>query len=296
MSGKEFFLNRYEQLGWKYKPVKLRQAIRFNHSNIKGQDLVVRLSALGVNLEKISFSPQGYWALDSNVSVGATAEYLLGLYSVQEAAAQIPVTLFTNLKGKTVLDASAAPGGKTVQLADNMENTGSIVAIDINKQRLTALTNHLERCHVQNTVVFQLDARNSPKMGLKFSRVLVDASCSGNFAGDPDWFQNRTMQDVERNARLQREILMKAAECLTEDGEIVYSTCSLEPEEDELNIDWAINRLNLKIVETDCTVGVQGLTNVFGKQLDASISRCRRFWPDQTQGFFVCKLKKEAAQ
>jgi len=296
MSGKEFFLNRYEQLGWKYKPVKLRQAIRFNHSNIKGQDLVGRLSGLGVNLEKISFSPQGYWVLDSNVSVGATAEYLLGLYSVQEAAAQIPVTLFTTLKGKMVLDASAAPGGKTVQLADNMENTGSVVAIDINKQRLTALSNHLERCHIQNTVVYQLDARNSPKMGLKFNRVLVDAPCSGNFAGDPDWFHNRTMQDVERNARLQREILMKAVECLTEDGEIVYSTCSLEPEEDELNIDWAINRLNLKIVETGCTVGVEGLTNVFGKQLDSSISRCRRFWPDQTQGFFVCKLKKETPQ
>lgn len=296
MSGKEFFLSRYEQLGWNYKPVKLRQAIRFNQFNIKGQDLVSRLAGLGVNLEKISFLPSGYWVLDSNVSVGATAEYLLGLYSVQEAAAQIPVTLFNSLKGKMVLDASAAPGGKTVQLADYMENTGTIVALDINKQRLTALTNHLERCHIQNTVVYQLDARNAPKMGLKFNRILVDAPCSGNFAGDPDWFQNRTMQDVKRNARVQREILMKAAECLTEDGEIVYSTCSLEPEEDELNIDWAISRLNLKTVETNCTLGVEGLTSVFGKQVDASISRCRRFWPGQTQGFFVCKLKKEMAQ
>jgi NOL1/NOP2/sun family putative RNA methylase len=294
MSGKEFFLNRYEQLGWKYKPVKLRQAIRFNHFNIKGQNLVERLSGLGVNLEKIDFLPQGYWVCDSNVSVGATAEYLLGLYSVQEAAAQIPATLFTNLKDKKVLDASAAPGGKTVQLADNMENTGSIVAIDINKRRLTALSNHLERCHIKNTVVFQLDARNAPKMGLKFNRILVDAPCSGNFAGDPDWFQNRTFQDVERNARLQREILMKASECLTGDGEIVYSTCSLEPEEDELNMDWAINRLNLQIAEINCP-GTPGLTSVFGKQLDPSIARCRRFWPDQTQGFFVCKLVRRNA-
>ncbi len=294
MSGKEFFLNRYEQLGWKYKPVKLRQAIRFNHFNIKGQNLVERLSGLGVNLEKIDFLPQGYWVCDSNVSVGATAEYLLGLYSVQEAAAQIPVTLFTNLKDKKVLDASAAPGGKTVQLADNMENTGSIVAIDINKRRLTALSNHLERCHVKNTVVIQLDARNAPKMGLKFNRILVDAPCSGNFAGDPDWFQNRTIQDVERNARVQREMLMKASECLTGDGEIVYSTCSLEPEEDELNMDWAINRLDLQIAEINCP-GTPGLTSVFGKQLDPSVARCRRFWPDLTQGFFVCKLVRRNA-
>ncbi len=294
MSGKEFFLNRYEQLGWKYLPVKLRQAIRFNQTNVKGQDLVLRLSSLGVNLEKISFLPQGYWVLDSNVSVGATAEYLLGLYSVQEAAAQIPVTLFTNLKDKKVLDASAAPGGKTVQLADNMENTGSIIAIDINKRRLTALSNHLERCHVKNTVVYQLDARNAPKMALKFNRILVDAPCSGNFAGDSDWFQNRTMQDVERNARVQREMLMKASECLTPDGEIVYSTCSLEPEEDELNMDWAINRLDLQIAEINCP-GTPGLTNIFGKQLDPSVAFCRRFWPDQTQGFFVCKLVRRNA-
>jgi NOL1/NOP2/sun family putative RNA methylase len=289
MSGKEFFLNRYEQLGWKYKPVKLRQAIRFNQTNVKGQDLVSRLSGLGVHLEKISFLPQGYWVLESKVSAGATAEYLLGLYSIQEAAAQIPVTLFTDLKDKTVLDASAAPGGKTVQLADNMENTGRIIAIDINKRRLTALTNHLERCHIKNTVVYQLDGRNTPKLGLKFNRILVDAPCSGNFAGDPEWFKNRTLKDVERNARVQREILMKAAECLAENGEIVYSTCSLEPEENELNMDWAIKKLGLKIAEIICP-GAPGLTSVFGKDLDSSVAGCRRFWPDQTQGFFVCKL------
>jgi NOL1/NOP2/sun family putative RNA methylase len=289
MSGKEFFAGRYEQLDWQYRPVKLRQAVRFNYSNIGKQDLVSRLSGLGLNLEKIGFLSSGFWVCESNVSAGATAEYLLGLYSIQEAAAQIPVSLFTNLCGKRVLDVSAAPGGKTVQLADVMGNTGGIVALDISKQRLTALVNHLERCRVRNTVVYQLDARNSPKLGLKFDRVLVDAPCSGNFATDPMWFQNRTLEVVERNARVQREMLMKAAECLSDNGEIVYATCSLEPEENELNIDWALQRLNLQIAEINCP-GAPGLTSVFGKQLDSSISRCRRFWPDATQGFFVCKF------
>jgi len=290
MSGREFFVSRYEQLGWTYTPVKLRQAIRFNQTNnTNRQDLLARLASLGLNLEKIDFLPQGYWVCNSKVSAGATAEYLLGLYSVQEAAAQVPVTLFSSLRDKRVLDASAAPGGKTVQLADNMDNTGSIVAIDISKQRLTALSNHLERCHVRNTVVYQLDARNSPKLNFKFDRILLDAPCSGNFASDQKWFQNRTIQDVERNARLQREMLMKTAECLTEDGEIIYSTCSLEPEENELNMNWAIHRLNLQIAEINCP-GTSGLTNIFGKTLDPSLTQCRRFWPNPTQGFFVCKL------
>ena len=296
MSGREFFVDRYKQLGWKYKPVELRQAIRFNYTNIGNQDLVFRLSVLGLNLEKIAFLSSGYWVCDSKVSAGATAEYLLGLYSVQEAAAQIPVSLFSDLRGKKVLDVAAAPGGKTVQLADVMCNTGCIVALDVSKQRLVALVNHLERCHVRNTVVYQLDARNSPKLGLKFDRILVDAPCSGNFASDHRWFQNRTLKDVERNARVQREMLMKASECLADDGELVYATCSLEPEENELNVDWVVNRLGLRVVDINYSgVGVSGVTSVFGKRLDSSIAYCRRFWPDVTQGFFVCKFVRQSS-
>jgi tRNA (cytosine40_48-C5)-methyltransferase len=291
MSGKEFFTSRYERLGWKYQEVTLKQAIRINTANAKGKNLITRLSSLGVNLEKIPFLDSGYWVLDSKVSAGATAEYLLGLYSIQEAAAQIPVSLFTHLKGKKALDVAAAPGGKTVQMTDLMENSGAIAALDVDKRRLNALSNHLERCHVSNTVVYLLDARQAPELSVKFDRVLVDAPCSGNFASDRDWFKNRTLKDVERNAGLQREIITKAVECLSDDGEMVYSTCSLEPEEDELNIDWAIKNLNLQTEQIYCQ-GEKGLTNIFGKQLDPSIKHCRRLWPGETQGFFVCKLKK----
>jgi 16S rRNA C967 or C1407 C5-methylase (RsmB/RsmF family) len=98
---------------------------------------------------------------------------------------------------------------------------------------------------------------------------------------------------VERNAKLQREILTEAAKVLKDDGEIVYSTCSLEPEENELNIEWAIKNLNLQVEKINC-YGEKASTNIFGKQLDSSIENCRRIWPGQTQGFFVCKLKKRA--
>jgi tRNA (cytosine40_48-C5)-methyltransferase len=292
MSGREFFQDRYRQLGWELKDVTLRQAVRINNANAKGKNLVDRLSKLGVQLEKIPFLESGYWVIDSKVSAGATAEYLLGLYSVQEAAAQIPVTLFSDLHNKKVLDTSAAPGGKTTQLADVMDNTGAIVALDVDKRRIVALSNHLERCHVANTAVYMLDARRAPTLGLKFDRILVDAPCSGNYAADERWFKNRTIKDVDRNAGVQREILTKAVECLSDNGEIVYSTCSLEPEEDEMNMDWAIRALDLEIQPIDVGVGQAGLTKVFGKQLDPMVTCCRRFWPDQTQGFFAAKLKK----
>jgi tRNA (cytosine40_48-C5)-methyltransferase len=293
MSGKEFFIERYERLGWKYREVTLKQAIRINNFNAKGKKLIQRLSDLGVNLQKIPFLESGYWVLDSKVSAGATAEYLLGYYSIQESAAQVPVSVFSHLKGKKVLDATAAPGGKTVHLADLMENTGALVALDVDKWRLNALVNHLERCRVSNTVVYMLDARQASKLEIKFDNILVDAPCSGNFAADKNWFANRTLKDVERNAGLQREILAKVVEYLSEDGELVYSTCSLEPEENEMNMDWAIRNLNLQIEEIYCK-GEKGLTNIFGKQLSPSIKRCRRLWPNETQGFFVCKLKKRS--
>jgi NOL1/NOP2/sun family putative RNA methylase len=291
MSDKKFFVTRYEELGWEYKDVKPRQTIRINSINTKEVVVTKRLRSLGIKLEKIPFLKNGYWICKSKFSVGATSEYLLGLYSIQEAAAQIPATLFTELKDKVVLDACAAPGGKTVQLADLMRNTGAIIALDVRKRRLTALSNHLERCQVKNTMVYHMDARQASRLKVKFDRILLDVPCSGNFVTDKDWFKKRTIKDVKRNARLQREILTEAAKVLKDDGEIVYATCSLEPEENELNINWATKKLKLQVQKISCH-GEKALTSVFGKKLGNSVGRCRRIWPEQTQGFFVCKLKK----
>jgi len=292
MSGRDFFLNRYERLGWRFQEPNLRQAIRINKTIAKRMNLIERLKDIGIQLEKVPFLSQGYWVKSSKISVGATTEYLLGFYSIQEVAAQIPVSLFTSLKGKKVLDAAAAPGGKTVQLADLMENSGVIIALDVDNERLSPLANHLERCQVSNSVVYHLDARQASQMNIKFDRILLDVPCSGNFASDKDWFKHRTLQDVERNSKVQREILTQTVKCLTDDGEIVYSTCSLEPEEDELNMDWAVKNLNLQIKEIN-SPGEKGLTNVFGYKLDISVERCRRIWPIESQGFFVCKLKRK---
>lgn len=291
MSGREFFIHRYGELGWKYKPVQLRQTIRVNTMNIDENELIERLRTRGIALEKIPFLPHGYWVKRSKVSVGATTEYLLGFYSIQEAAAQIPASVFKDLKNKIILDACAAPGGKTIQLADIMHDAGAIIALDVDKKRLTALSNHLERCRVKNSVVYLNDARQASKLGIQFDCVLLDVPCSGNFAADRQWFKNRTLRDIERNAAVQREILTEAAKVVKPEGEIVYSTCSLEPEENELNISWATESLSLKTEKLDC-YGEQSPTEVFGKKLDASISNCRRIWPGLTQGFFVCKLTR----
>ncbi len=139
MSKKDFFISRYNQLGWNFVNIRPNQAVRINNNYTEPEKLLTRLKNSGIILEKIPFLKNGYWVTKSKVSVGATAEYLLGFYSIQGAASQIPASLFTKIKGKKVLDACSAPGGKTVQLSNLMGNTGLIVALDVNKRRLSAL-------------------------------------------------------------------------------------------------------------------------------------------------------------
>ena len=95
--------------------------------------------------------------------------------------------------------------------------------------------------------------------------------------------------------RYRGKFWLQAVDCLSDEGEIVYSTCSLEPEEDELNIDWALKNLNVQVEQITCH-GEKGLTNIFGEQLDPSIKYCKRLWPGETQGFFVCRLRKVTRQ
>ena len=292
MSSKQFFVNRYQKLGWNYNEIQLKRAIRINTMNASRDTVVSRLESLGVKLEKIPFLENGYWISKSKFSVGATAEYLLGLYSIQETAAQIPATLFTDLKDKTVLDACASPGGKTVQLASLMNNSGIIVALELKERKMFALANQLERSRVTNTAVYNMDAKEASKLNMKFDCVLLDVPCSGNSITDRDWFNKRTIEDVHKNSRRQRQILTEAVKITKDGGEIVYATCSMEPEENELNINWALEALNVNVERIKCH-GENGLTNVFDKELDSSLKNCKRIWPDQTQGFFVCKLKKQ---
>jgi len=292
MYGRELFVKRYGKLGWNFRKVNPLQAIRINTMNANREAVVARLQSRRIELEQIPFLQDGYWIRRSRFSVGATAEYLLGLYSIQEAAAQIPVTLFAELKDKTVLDACAAPGGKTVQLANQMDNSGVVVALELKKRKMFALANQLERCRVTNTAVCNMDARKASELGMKFDCVLLDVPCSGNYVTDRDWFSKRTLQDVRRNARRQRQIISEAFKVTKIGGEIVYATCSLEPEENELNISWAIEKFPLTVEEINC-FGESGLTNVFGRELDSSLAKCKRIWPEVTQGFFMCKLRKQ---
>jgi NOL1/NOP2/sun family putative RNA methylase len=294
MSAWEWFIQRYHSLGSELTGDETTpQAIRINPLKTTDEKLVETLTEQGVELEKIPYLDHGYQIIDSPFSLGASIEYLLGYYSLQETASQYPVQALKPTEKDHLLDMASAPGGKTTQSAAYMKNQGLIVALDINRDRLFATENNVERCGVTNSCIHHYDALELPdKPG--FTKILLDAPCSGNYVTDSHWFQRRTEEDIQRNAELQKRLLEKALNLLVPDGVLLYSTCSLEPEENELNIQWLIENHKVELAELKGP-GTQGLTEVNDIKLDKEISHCRRFWPDQTetQGFFAAKVIKQ---
>lgn len=280
------FIERYEQLGWDFAQVYPKQCLRINNLKVDERELVKRLDSKKINLKRVPFLEQGYYAR-SRFSLGATPEYLLGLYALQEAVSQLPVKI---LKPEgIVLDCCAAPGGKTAQIAEKAE---MVVALESQSSRVPSLINNLERLGVKNALVYNVDAR-AFEPDMKFNKILVDAPCSGNYVTDKTWFEKQSIANFISRQKLQKEILASAFGLLAEKGELVYSTCSLEPEENEMVLQWAIDNLGAKVMPIEC-IGVNGLTNVFGKNLDSQIRNAKRIWPSiaETQGFFIARLKK----
>lgn len=291
--GREFFLGRYRMLGRDLTgDESTPQAIRVNPLKIRDAELLEIMSSVGVGLEKLPFLDHGYRVTSSGFSLGSTIEYLLGLYSLQEAASQLPVQALQPGPGDAALDMCSAPGGKTTQMAAYMGNRGSLYAVDSSRERLYAVENNLERCGVTNCLVYHGDAAEI-ELGRVFQKILLDAPCSGNYVTDPLWFDKRTMRDVEANAERQRRLMSRAMELLEPGGKLLYSTCSLEPEENELNVQWLLENHDAELCPVE-SPGLPGLTDVFGVELDPSLSRCMRLWPDDAgaQGFFVAKVVK----
>jgi NOL1/NOP2/sun family putative RNA methylase len=291
---KRVFLERYKQLGHELTgEERTARSLRVNTLRADGDQLMESLTQLGASLRKIDFLRDGYEILESPFSLGASFEYLLGCYTIQEAASQFAVEVLCPEAGETVLDMCAAPGVKTTQIAAHMGNRGAVVAVDVDRERLYALENSLERCGVENCVAYHADANEMDFGETRFDKVLLDAPCSGNYVTDRVWFSKRHLRDVWDNAERQRALLATAWGLLGEGVALVYATCSLEPEEDELNVQWLLDSFDARL-EAFEGPGSPGLTEVFDEEVDDEVSKTMRFWPDEvgTQGFYVARAVK----
>jgi tRNA (cytosine40_48-C5)-methyltransferase len=282
-----FFIHRYKKMGHIIDPekIKLKQAIRVNNLNINEKELIKRLKEKEVSVNKISFLKNGYY-VDSDFSLGSTEEYLSGYYYLQEAASQTISEILDPKEDELILDMCSAPGSKTTHLSQLMKNKGTIIALDSNLKRIEALKNNLERMKCKNVIVYRKDAKYANDFNLKFDKILLDAPCSGNFLIEEDWFEKRDIEGILKNAIEQKKLIAAAIRILKKDGILIYSTCSLEPEENEEIIEYVLDNFDIQLENINLKIGEKGLTE--------KTKKCIRFWPEKThtQGFFLAKIKK----
>eukprot|EP00588_Corethron_pennatum_P027135 CAMPEP_0194334396 /NCGR_PEP_ID=MMETSP0171-20130528/65985_1 /TAXON_ID=218684 /ORGANISM="Corethron pennatum, Strain L29A3" /LENGTH=691 /DNA_ID=CAMNT_0039097025 /DNA_START=59 /DNA_END=2134 /DNA_ORIENTATION=- len=275
--------------------------LRTNTLRARRKDLARALMKRGVRLDPLApWSKVGIKVYESPVPVGATPEYLAGHYMLQAASSLCPVMALAPLPHESVLDLSAAPGGKTSYLAQLMRNTGSVTANDLSAERQKATVANLHRLGVRNAVVCAGDGRRFAQTPNRYDRVLLDAPCSGLgvISRDQSVKVRRTMADVRRTAHLQKQLLLAGIDALNHrsktGGYIVYSTCSVSAEENEEVVQYALGKRDIKLVDPGLDFGKPGMTKYQHKRFHPSLSLTRRFYPHvhNMDGFYVAKIQK----
>lgn len=276
--------------------------IRTNTLKTKRKDLAQMLRNRGFNVESMpeQWSKVGLQVFDSSLPIGATPEYLAGYYMLQSMASFLPVLALQSNPNERILDMCAAPGGKASHIAAHMKNTGCLFVNDVSEDRMKACMANLHRMGVTNAIMTNLDGRQFPHYMGGFDRVLLDAPCSGTgvISKDPSVKASKTGPDFKLLTHLQKELVLSAIDSVDASSDasiIVYSTCSVNVEENEEIIQYALTkRPNVKLVPTGLEFGREGLKQYRDRTFHSSMSLTKRFYPHvhNLDGFFVAKLKK----
>ncbi len=235
--------------------------------------------------------------------LGRALEHILGYYYIQELASMLPIIALNPKENEKILDLCAAPGSKTTQIAAKMKNSGLIIANEINLGRIKILASNLERCGVINTIITRKEGRalcnKLKQLNFRFDKILLDAPCSGEgtLRSTPATYSMWNFKTIKRLSRIQKQLFETAFEILEIGGEIVYSTCTHAPEENEEVIDYILEKFKDKIKIEKIKLPIkcrQGIINWEDKKYNNQVKESCRIYPqdNNTEGFFIAKLKK----
>ncbi len=265
--------------------------IRVNTIKIDEERLLEKLRKRGFSIEKTEI-PYCYEVLEEPYSIGATPEFLMGYYYVMDKSSCIPPLVLDPKPNEVVVDFTAAPGGKTTFLSQLMKNRGVVVAIEANRERIQSLIDNIHRMGAMNVVVLNMDANDFPKLGIRADKVLLDApcSCEGVIYKDKSRKTSRGAKDIEFCSKMQRKLIISAYNSLKRGGILVYSTCSLTPEENELVLEYLLEMCRCELMEIEWGDNALDLNLKFKNE----IKKAKRFYPHKHRcaGFFVAKIKK----
>lgn len=295
---------------WSEKP--LQKAIRVNTLKTSVEEVQNWAAEKGWQLRPIPWIAEGFWVdrEDRSKPLGKDLLHLLGHIYMQEAASMLPVALLDPQPGELILDMSAAPGSKTTQIAARLQSEGIVVANDMQEKRLHTLVDALHRLGVLNAIVTkragQWFAHHMPE---RFHRVLIDAPCTaqGTSRKDSSALTYSSEMSIGKMAKLQHDLLESAIHSTKIGGRIVYSTCTLTPEENEQVILDILNKFSdqvtavpveqIPFAKPDLQQAIADSNLVQKKMIgiDAKLP-CIRLWPQtyNTEGFFCAVLEKKA--
>lgn len=276
----------------------IKKAIRLNTLRAPAKETLSRLKGKNVRLERVPWLDTGYLADFKRISPGSLLEHMRGFYYVQGVPSMTVAEALHPQPDSLVVDMAAAPGGKTTHMAQMMNNSGVIVSIEQDKLRTASLESNIHRCGVTNSIVLRGDSRKLDQLGLAPDYILLDAPCSGEglIALDPSRKRSKSMADIRFCATKQDALLDAAITALAPGGTLVYSTCSIAPEENEFVIDDLLKRRpETKLVPMNIEFGAPAYRAPYGVEMHESLTLARRFLPHKhnLEGFFICRIEKE---
>ncbi|BDU37108.1 16S rRNA (cytosine(1407)-C(5))-methyltransferase RsmF [Vibrio nigripulchritudo] len=276
----------------------LRRSIRVNTLKISVEDFLGRAEAKGWTLTPVPWCGTGFWIEreeTDTVPLGNTAEHMAGLFYIQEASSMMPVTALLADNDvdalNTVLDVAAAPGSKTTQIAAALNNRGALVANEFSASRIKGLYSNIQRCGVRNVALTNFDGRVfGGWLPEQFDAILLDAPCSGEgtIRKDPDAMNNWSKESVLDIAHTQKDLIESAFYALKPGGVLVYSTCTLNLEENQQ----VCHHLKDKFGDA---VDFEPLNGLFESAENAiTDDGFLHIYPQifDSEGFFVARLRK----
>jgi len=273
--------------------------VRVNTLKTTPEAVISGLRATGIEATPEPWSPL-MLRLDLPAArrLGSLLLHALGHYYIQSASSAAAALALDVAPGMRVLDLCASPGSKTTFLAQRMENRGAIVANEFSRKRLIPLQGNLRRMGAVNVATTVYAGQNFPQRA-RFDRVLVDAPCSGEgtWRGSDARVAPTSDDARQRLTERQAAILERAVEVLEPGGELIYSTCTYAPEENECVVGPAVTRHGLDILPVPLALeGAPGLTAWEGQTFPAGMERALRLYPHRfdSEGFFVVRLAKPA--
>ncbi|WP_134700313.1 16S rRNA (cytosine(967)-C(5))-methyltransferase RsmB [Ammoniphilus sp. YIM 78166] len=246
-------------------------------------------------VEFSELAPQGF-ILSQVGNIALSRVYRQGLCTVQDESSMLVAHALQPAPGMEVLDMCAAPGGKTTHIAERMNNQGKILALDIHQHKLKLIEDNAARLGVTIIETRQADARALPEElypGL-FDRVLVDAPCSGFgvIRRKPDLKWQKSLQDISAIAQTQRQILQEASRWVKEGGTLVYSTCTVDPEENSRLIHRFLDETPAFSLDESLVEDMPSLVRPYFHKSGGYI----QILPHQfgSDGFFISRLRRHS--